>query len=343
MLLKVGELAQRSGLTVRTLHHYDEIGLLKPSGRSESGYRLYSTEDVQRLHGIQALRHMGLPLAHIGELLIDQSLDPKRVLARQMHALDLQIQQATELRGRLALMHDGMVAGTKPDMGNWLETLALMSTYGKYFSTAELKRIFERWHLIEPEWVPLVALVDGVMQRGLLPDDPEVQRLANRWMVLMLEWMEGDLDLMDRWGHMYRQEPTAHSINYAPSGAMIAFVEGAIELRMAVLCRYFSREELARLGYVTMAQWQALEEEVQALLARQVAPDGPEAFQALRHWGRLMSQLSRNDAALRSKLLAASAAEPLLRSGGMLSADVREFIGRAATLAPTSALDPHVT
>ena len=129
-MLKVGELAQRSGLTVRTLHHYDAIGLLTPSGRSESGYRLYSPADVQRLHGIQALRHMGLPLAHIGELLQDVGLDPKRVLAQQLHALDVQIQQATELRGRLALMHDGLVAGAQPDMGNWLETLALMSTYG---------------------------------------------------------------------------------------------------------------------------------------------------------------------------------------------------------------------
>ena len=105
-MLKVGELAQRSGLTVRTLHHYDAIGLLAPSGRSESGYRLYSPADVQRLHGIQALRHMGLPLAHIGELLQDVGLDAKRVLAQQLHALDVQIQQATELRGRLALMRE---------------------------------------------------------------------------------------------------------------------------------------------------------------------------------------------------------------------------------------------
>ena len=85
-MLKVGELAQRSGLTVRTLHHYDAIGLLTPSGRSESGYRLYSPADVQRLHGIQALRHMGLPLAHIGELLQDVGLDAKRVLAQQLVA-----------------------------------------------------------------------------------------------------------------------------------------------------------------------------------------------------------------------------------------------------------------
>ena len=52
MRLKVGELARRTGLTVRTLHHYDEIGLLAPSQRSDSGYRLYSQADVQRLHAI---------------------------------------------------------------------------------------------------------------------------------------------------------------------------------------------------------------------------------------------------------------------------------------------------
>ncbi|QJW83354.1 MerR family transcriptional regulator [Ramlibacter terrae] len=61
MHLKVGELARSTGLTVRTLHHYDEIGLLKPSGRSESGYRLYAEADVARLHAIRALRHRACP------------------------------------------------------------------------------------------------------------------------------------------------------------------------------------------------------------------------------------------------------------------------------------------
>lgn len=69
MLLKVGELARHSGLTVRTLHHFDEIGLPRPSARSEAGYRLYSRDDVARLHGIQALRHLGLPLKEIGAML----------------------------------------------------------------------------------------------------------------------------------------------------------------------------------------------------------------------------------------------------------------------------------
>ena len=66
MPLKVGELAKRCGLTVRTLHHYDQIGLLRSSARSGSGYRLYGRTDIARLHQIQVLRKLGLSLGEIG-------------------------------------------------------------------------------------------------------------------------------------------------------------------------------------------------------------------------------------------------------------------------------------
>lgn len=329
MLLKVGELARRAGLTVRTLHHYDEIGLLKPSGRSDTGYRLYSPADVQRLHGIQALRLLGLPLGDIADLLAGDGMEPDRILERQIHALDLQITQATELRGRLALMRDGLVAGADPDMGNWLETLALMATYGKYFSAAELKRIFENWRNIETEWAPLVEQMRSAMDQGLAIDAPPVQRLANRWMVLMLEWMGGDMDLLERWGHMYRLEPSAHGINNAPSSEMIAYVERAIELRRAALGKYLQPSDLARLGHVGSAQWQALEDEVAGLLREQLAPDSPRGQAALAHWSALMDQLTRNDRQLRDRLLHASASEPLLRAGALLSSAVRDYIGLA--------------
>lgn len=67
----VGEVAKATGLTVRTLHHYDEIGLVTPSGRSASGYRLYSEADVERLHAVCTYRELGLSLEAIGELLAD--------------------------------------------------------------------------------------------------------------------------------------------------------------------------------------------------------------------------------------------------------------------------------
>src|SRR5438128_9914377 len=60
--LKVGELARRTGLTIRTLHHYDEIGLVKPSLHTESGHRLYTAADVARLQQVLSLRQLGFAL-----------------------------------------------------------------------------------------------------------------------------------------------------------------------------------------------------------------------------------------------------------------------------------------
>lgn len=326
MLLKVGELARRTGLTVRTLHHYDEIGLLVPSGRSEAGYRLYSQADVQRLHGIQTMRQMGLALNDIGELLAGEGMAPERIIGQQIRALDQQITQATELRARLTMLRDGLMAGAEPDMGNWLEALALMTTYGKYFSSAELKQIFTNWSLIEADWLVVKDLVRNAMDRQQPPDSPEVQALAYRWMALMLHWMGGDLELLDRWGHMFRTEPSTQGRNHAPPGDMIEFVETAIKMRMALLEKYLTREDLRRLGHVPHTQWEQLERDVQRLLADGVPALQPEAVAAALHWDALFGQLTSHDPVLREKLLTASAQEPLLRAGSPLSQAVRNYL-----------------
>ena len=93
-MLKVGELASRSGLTVRTLHHYDSIGLLTPSARSDAGYRLYNRNDIARLHRIQALRRFGMALADIAAFLDSPDASPAAIIGRQIAALDQQIADA---------------------------------------------------------------------------------------------------------------------------------------------------------------------------------------------------------------------------------------------------------
>jgi DNA-binding transcriptional MerR regulator len=329
MLLRVGELARRAGLTVRTLHHYDEIGLLQPSGRSASGYRLYSQADVQRLHAIQTLRHLGLALADIAGLLADGGVEPERIIAQQIRALDQQIAQATELRGRLALLQSGLAAGAVPDTGHWLDTLALMTTYGKYFSAAELKRIFGHWKRIEADLAVLRGQVRGAMDRGLPAHAPEVQALAYRWMALMLHWMDNDLDLLERWGHMFRTEPSTQGRHHAPPGDMIAFIEAAIQLRQDAIAKYMDKADVRKMGYVPHAQWVALERDVQRLIDCGVPPSGRQALAAARRWRALFNTLTRNDLALQAKLAAASAQEPLLRSGLPLSAPVRGYLQSA--------------
>lgn len=63
--MKIGELAQRTGLTVKALHHYEEEGLLVPSARTPAGHRLYDSADLERLQRILALRSLGLSLAEV--------------------------------------------------------------------------------------------------------------------------------------------------------------------------------------------------------------------------------------------------------------------------------------
>lgn len=83
----VGEVAELAHVTVRTLHHYDEIGLLVPSERSDAGYRLYSDEDLERLHAILLYRELDLPLDAIRRVLDDPDLDREVALRSQRERL----------------------------------------------------------------------------------------------------------------------------------------------------------------------------------------------------------------------------------------------------------------
>ncbi|MFD8947939.1 MerR family transcriptional regulator [Streptomyces xanthophaeus] len=86
MSYSVGQVAGFAGTTVRTLHHYDEIGLLSPSGRSHAGHRRYDDADLDRLQRILFYRELGFPLEEVAALLDDPGTDPREHLRRQ-HAL----------------------------------------------------------------------------------------------------------------------------------------------------------------------------------------------------------------------------------------------------------------
>ncbi|MFD0267722.1 MerR family transcriptional regulator [Streptomyces sp. NPDC127106] len=86
MSYSVGQVAGFAGVTVRTLHHYDEIGLLSPSSRSHAGHRRYDDADLDRLQQILFYRELGFPLDEVAALLDDPDADPREQLRRQ-HAL----------------------------------------------------------------------------------------------------------------------------------------------------------------------------------------------------------------------------------------------------------------
>ncbi|GGN74013.1 HTH-type transcriptional activator TipA [Streptomyces albiflavescens] len=97
MSYSVGQVAGFAGVTVRTLHHYDEIGLLAPGGRSHAGHRRYSDADLDRLQQILFYRELGFPLDEVAALLDDPDADPRAHLRRQHELLTARIEKLQKM------------------------------------------------------------------------------------------------------------------------------------------------------------------------------------------------------------------------------------------------------
>ena len=124
---RVGELAAATGLTVRTLHYYDEIGLLVSSGRTEAGHRLYDDADVERLYRISLLRRLGLPLGEIGRALDDPAWNLRAAMAAHLRAVDQRLEATGRLRGRLAQLVGSVERSDGPPTDDLLDILEEMT------------------------------------------------------------------------------------------------------------------------------------------------------------------------------------------------------------------------
>jgi DNA-binding transcriptional MerR regulator/predicted enzyme related to lactoylglutathione lyase len=111
---KVGGLAELTGLTVRALHHYDHIGLLKPSHRSPSGHRLYTGDDVARLYRICLLRRLGFALSSIGDVLDDPHWQLRDAVAAHLEDTRRRVAVATSLQSRLSRMASSLAGYDDP-------------------------------------------------------------------------------------------------------------------------------------------------------------------------------------------------------------------------------------
>ncbi|MGH3159778.1 MAG: MerR family transcriptional regulator [Streptosporangiaceae bacterium] len=125
--LKVGELARASGLSIRAVRYYDQIGLLTPSRRSPAGHRVYDDTDVRRLYRICLLRRAGLPLAEIGKALDEPGWDLRDAMAAHLELIDRQQAVGAALRRRLAAMLSATGTGSTPTTVQLLEALEDMS------------------------------------------------------------------------------------------------------------------------------------------------------------------------------------------------------------------------
>ncbi|WP_312516919.1 MerR family transcriptional regulator [Massilia sp.] len=334
MLLKIGELAKRTGLTVRALHHYDAIGLLSPSARSDAGYRLYNEADIARLHRILALRRFGLALADIGTTLTRPDLSLAAVVARQIDTLTEQIQQARTLRSRLSRLQKQLADGQEPDLADWLTTLEQMTMYDKYFSQEELTQlpIYTQAEAVEPEWQALVAQVQALIDAGTTPDDASAQALSQRWMAMVKRDTAGNPVLFAKLNAMHEQEPEMQR-RTGITPAMMAFVLAASKThQLSIYARYLDADELAfmraNLGKRD-AEWPPLIARVRTAIDNGCTPDSPEARTLALAWFDLFRSFAGNDPATQQKIRQALQNEPELTQSGMVDEEMRDFI-RAA-------------
>ncbi len=151
--LRVGEVARRTGLTVRTLHHYDELGLLVPSGRSAVDYRLYSEADLRRLLDIQHLKGLGMSLDEIADALDDPAFDAAGVIERHIAAVEARLAAERELLTRLRGLREASETG-------WDEVLDVIALTQRLQHPDAWVRV--RAALDSPTTLPLATLVDSL-------------------------------------------------------------------------------------------------------------------------------------------------------------------------------------
>ena len=169
--MKVGELARRTGLSVRTLHYYDEIGLLQPSQLTASRHRVYGTGELMRLQQIKSLRQLGFSLDDIRACLDAPEFSPRKVLDLHLMRLRQQIGEQERVISLLETLKATFDAGSAVSAEDFINAIEGMTMIERSFTPEELRELKARAerlgpeHIreVEAEWPQLIAQVKRAM------------------------------------------------------------------------------------------------------------------------------------------------------------------------------------
>jgi DNA-binding transcriptional MerR regulator len=233
---KIGQIARRTGLSVRTLHWYDEIGLLKPSYRGESGYRLYTADDVTRLQQVLSLRQLGFSLEEVRECLDSPEFSPLKLIHQHLERLREQMEAQRRLCERLESLAARWGAAETVSVEELLSTIEEMNAMDKYYTSEQLdwlrdraKTVGEaRMREVEAEWPILIAEVRAEMDKGTDPASAPVQALAQRWMALIHEFTGGNPGIEQSLQKMYQQEDSIAGMDVQAIRPIMEYINKAI-------------------------------------------------------------------------------------------------------------------
>jgi len=181
---RIGEVASATGLTVRALHHYDQIGLVVPSARTSGGHRLYTDADLAVLYQVTALRQLGLPLDQIAVVLAGLA-DVRQVIDEQLAQVERQIRMATRLREQLLAARE---TGAGADGARFAEIIKLAGDLTGYLDAEQIEAMRRRMsdlgvvgeHAVGVEIPRLYGEALAEMRSGTPPGDPAVRRIVSR-------------------------------------------------------------------------------------------------------------------------------------------------------------------
>ncbi|GAB2986664.1 MerR family transcriptional regulator [Actinotalea caeni] len=218
--LTVGQAAEQTGVTVRTLHHYDEIGLLRPSGRTASGYRLYTAADLERMQQIVVYRRLGFSLEEVAELLADS--DAVAHLQRQRQTVMARMAELGDLVESIDRALEAEMSGTT------LTAAERRELFGESFDE-EQREAQERWgdtaqwkqsaartkRYTKEDWERLKAEQRGIFDRivatfrsGAAPERTEAMDAVEEHRVFIDRWFyDCPREFQVKLGELYVADP----------------------------------------------------------------------------------------------------------------------------------------
>ncbi|MRG96785.1 MerR family transcriptional regulator [Polyangium spumosum] len=220
---RIGELAEATGLTVRTLHHYEHIGLLAPAVRTEGNQRLYDEHDLRRLYRIRALRDLGLSLADIGHMLDDGSAALGDVLRAHRGRVDAELERL----GRLRLLLDRACAQAdgEVDPDDTLATIEAMSRVARRIE--DLEKNGDAKDDDEARWRELGHELRACMDAGDAPSTPRARAAARAVMARIRAFAGGDRATLEALARLRRVDPPKNLAGWDPE--LFRYLDQALE------------------------------------------------------------------------------------------------------------------
>ncbi len=234
--MKVGDVAKRTGVSVRTLHHYDELGLLTPARRTRSGHRLYGAREIRRLQQIRSLQQLGFSLEDVRRLIDQRDYPLRRVLAMHVATLREQIRLQSDLCDRLESIGRWLEARREVPVEAFLQAMEALTMSQAQFTPEQRKALERRGaelgeaaiREVEQAWPVLIAQVRAEMEKGTDPVSEPVLALARRWRDLVRAFTGGDAGITERLGQHYKAATADGGTPYGMDRAMFEYIGKAI-------------------------------------------------------------------------------------------------------------------